>query len=248
MKNKMRKWVNIITMAVSSILVIVLLVSAIFKAEKMAIVIESISLTLSFTVNFTLNAYFIRRVERIEIEKANLIKVAEANGLFIDKTNLVNIEKIVSNSFINYDDKIMQAVMDLMDEFECEINNGGFTIYGPFNLDVLEGPECLMGKIGTEKFTCRDDKINDYLLKLQAKLQVMSNNLIFHSFSTPTVGINKMRWIEMGEEQALGKTFNQDRLASEKKAFDETEAAIKDSISIYKEMINYWRNSRKIAE
>lgn len=244
----MRKWINIITMAVSSILVIALLVSAIFKAEKIAIVIESISLTLSLTVNFTLNAYFIRHVEKIEVEKANLIKVAEVNGLSIDKTNLINIEKLVSNSFINYDDKIMEAVMDYMDEFEYEIYNGGFTIYGPFNLDVLEGPECLRRTIGTEKFTCRDNKINDYLFKLQAKLQVMANNLNCHSFSTPTVGFNKMRWIKMGEEQASGKTFNPDHLASEKKAFDEAEAAIKDSISIYKKMINYWRKSRKIAD
>lgn len=244
----MRKRINIITMAASSILVIALLVSAIFKAEKTAIVIESISLTLSFAVNFTLNVYFIRRVERIEVEKANLIKVAEVNGLSIDKTNLVNIEKLISNSFINYDDKIMEAVMNYMNEFECEICNGEFTIYGPFNLDVLERPECLRRTIGTEKFTCRDDKINDYLFKLQAKLQVMANNLNYHSFSTPTVGFNKMRWIEIGEEQALGKTFNPDYLASEKKAFDETEAAIKDSISIYKEMISYWRRNRKIAE
>lgn len=51
---------------------------------------------------------------------------------------------------------------------------------------------------------------------------------------------NEMRWIEMSEEQASGKTFNPEHLASEKKAFDEAEAAIKDSISIYKEMINYW--------
>lgn len=154
----MRKWINIITLAVSTILAIALLVSAIFKAEKIAIVIESISLTISFTVNFTLNAYFIRRVERIEVEKANLIKVAEVNGLSIDKTNLVNIEKLVSNNFINYDDKIMEAVMDYMDEFEYEIYNGGFTIFGPFNLDVLEGPECLRRTIGTEKLTCRDNK------------------------------------------------------------------------------------------
>lgn len=235
-------------MVVSSILVIALLVSAIFKAEKIAIIIESISLTISFTINLTLNAYFIRRVEKIEVEKANLIKVAEVNNLSIDKTNLVNIEKLMSNSFINYDDKIMEAVMDCMNEFEYEIYNGGFTIYGPFNLDVLERPEYLRRTIGTEKFTCRDDKINDYLFKLQAKLQVMANNLLYHSFSTPTVGFNKMRWIEMSEEQASGKTFNPEHLASEKKAFDEAEAAIKDSISIYKEMINYWRKSRKTAE
>ena len=73
--------------------------------------------------------------------------------------------------------------MDCMNEFEYEIYNGGFTIYGPFNLDVLERSERLMRTIGTEKFTCRDDKINDYLFKLQAKLQVMANNLHYHSFS-----------------------------------------------------------------
>lgn len=244
----MKKWARRITAIISCLLVIGILITSLINCEKIFLTIESIALTVTFTANLALNVYFIRQVEKLEVDNAKLIKIAEAKGVDIEAVNTLNIEQLISSGFINYDDKIMETVIDLMYDFEYEISNGGFTLYGPMNLDILTKPEELRRSIGTEKFTCRDEKLNDYLSKLQSELQVMANYIILHSYPNSNGTFNKMRWIEMQEEICTDKTFSESHLKSEKEAFEGTEKTIQSVISIYKEMINYWRKNRKVAE
>ena len=245
--NKCLKYVKCGLYIVSIILGILLIKNAYSDKNALAFKIESIVITISITLSLTINIYFVKYCDKIEAQNVKLLRVCKNNNIDIEHLDNLYVDKLVSDKLVNPDDEIMNKAIELMEDFEWSVRNGGFAFDTAFSLDELEKPEELRRAIGNASFICKDDKLNDYLKTLKKDLQVMADLTIIHSFPVSTMpGYNKMRWIAMQEEMEWNQiTYSQDRLDSEKKYYESAIESVKRIITTYDEMIAYWKKSRK---
>lgn len=243
-KHKLFKILRYICFGVSLMLLVMLIIQICFLKESyLAVYISELSASIVLDLGgFTLNLCYIKKVETINNEKVNLFEVKKNETININKIENASFGNAVIKLNENPDWPIVKMLIKYFHEFEKSVENGYFSLEGSFCLEQLTPLTKLKEELNTASIICKDEKLGQGIKVFRKNLNVFLTNVNLHSFGIETIGYNKMRWIDIEEEQILGiSNFSEKKIEQEKTAYENAQEALNECIEIYKNIISDYK-------
>jgi len=141
------------------------------------------------------------------------------------------------NKNTNIDKDKIEFIKDNMKDFEFEVKQGSFNVYDIFDGSILDKPEKLRRTIGTSQLYFKSRKINKLLMQLKVSLQLMANNISFHSINVNSFTDKRRMFSSYYEVHDYfidnGKEISHEIIDLENNITKNTDETIKVIIDIY---------------